>query len=373
MHRSQYSNLRAGLVATALSVAVGATAALAAEKPTVDSIIAAAGKIDDTSFCGTKQITVGVHDGFGINGWSKSSMAAVRSELARCANVKQVVRIGQGDLQKSIADVNGLVAQGIDGLVIIPDFGKAQLPSIKNATKAGVKVEPWAADPGGEAGKDYVSYADYDTKDAGRVLAEWAAKAIHEEGNVVFLGGPAGNPVSVATLAGVVEGLAKYPKVKLLTGDKDWPLTNWDAAQAQKTMVALLSQYPKIDAVINDSDGFSGLGVLRAYESANRPLVPYAVFESNQLACDFLKLKPKNPNFELATMSTRNWIGRIAARKAVSAIQGIPNDEPDIYKLPLFEDTLGGLAPQCDPALPPDAYISAKLTPEDLEKYGKVE
>src|ERR1700760_4023141 len=57
-------------------------------------LIETAAKTTDTSFCGTKPITLGIHDGFGINGWSRASMAAVRSEAAKCANVKQVPRIG---------------------------------------------------------------------------------------------------------------------------------------------------------------------------------------------------------------------------------------------------------------------------------------
>src|ERR1700691_1451861 len=126
-----------------------------------DQIIDAAGKTNDKSFCGTKPIVLGIHDGFGINGWSKSSMAAVRSEAAKCPNVKQVVRIGQGDLQRSISDVNGLVSEGIDALAIIPDWGKSQLPSLRAATDAGVKVVPWAADPAG-TDKDYVAYLDWD-------------------------------------------------------------------------------------------------------------------------------------------------------------------------------------------------------------------
>jgi hypothetical protein len=51
-----------------------------------------------------------------------------------------VVRIGQGDLQRSISDVNGLVSEGVDALAIIPDWGKSQLPSLRAATDAGVKV-----------------------------------------------------------------------------------------------------------------------------------------------------------------------------------------------------------------------------------------
>ena len=119
------------IAAAALTLAAGLAGPVAAADMTADQILAASGVTNDTSFCGTKNITLGIHDGVGINGWSKSSMAAVRSEAAKCPNVKQVVRIGQGDLQKSISDVNGLVAEGIDALVIIPDFGKAQLPSLK--------------------------------------------------------------------------------------------------------------------------------------------------------------------------------------------------------------------------------------------------
>ena len=186
----------------AMATAAG-LAPVAAADMTAEQIIAASGVSDDTSFCGTKPITLGIHDGFGVNGWSKSSMAAVRSEAAKCPNVTQVVRIGQGDLQKSIADVNGLVAEGIDALVIIPDFGKAQLPSIQSATEAGVKVVAWAADPGGVQGKDYVAYVDWDQVDAGTVWAEWTVKAIGGKGNIIFIGGPPGNPVSANSLAGI--------------------------------------------------------------------------------------------------------------------------------------------------------------------------
>src|ERR1700679_1845574 len=117
---------------TVLSAAV-LTGALFAAGPGVagddaTKLIDTAAKNTDTTFCGTKPITLGVHDGFGINGWSRASMAAVRSEAAKCANVKQVPRIGQGDLQRSIGDVNGMVSQGRDALAIIPARGKSQLP-----------------------------------------------------------------------------------------------------------------------------------------------------------------------------------------------------------------------------------------------------
>lgn len=336
----------------------------------VSAIIDDAGMSTDTSWCGTEPITLGIHDGLGANGWSKSSLAAVRSEAAKCPNVTQVVQLGLGSLPDSIAQVNGMVAQGINALVIIPDFGKSQLPSLRSATEAGVKVLPWAADPGGTAGEDYVSYVDYDTKAAGVTLGDWMAEATDEKGKIVYLGGPAGNPVSVATLAGVQESFAKHPGMELLTGFDEFPVTDWDAAKTSQVMASLLSQYPEIDGVIDDADGFTSLGVLRAFQNAGKPLVPLATFENNSLGCQFADLKAANPDYELATISTRNWIGRIAARKAIVAANGGTDTQPDIYALPLYEDSLGGLAPNCDPSLPEDSYLSAKLTAQELTDYG---
>ena len=213
---------------------------------------ATSGTFSNLPFCGTKPITLGIHDGFGINAWSQESYAAVRSEAAKCSNVKQIVVLGGGDLQKSISDVNSMVAQGAKAIVMIPDFGQAQLASIQAATAAGVKVVPWGADPGGTPGKDYVSYVDWSSPIAGTMWANWMVKLLDGKGKVVFLGGPAGNPVTTGQLKSIVKVFAKHPGMKLLTGTKTWPVTNWDPATAQKQMAALLAKYPKIDGLISD-------------------------------------------------------------------------------------------------------------------------
>ena len=114
-------------------------------------------------------------------------------------------------------------------------------------------------------------------------------------------------------------------------------------------------------------------GVVKAFQTVNRPLVPMASLEANDLACGFAANKAANPKYELATISSRNWLGRIAVRKALAAVNGTPETEPSTYSLPFFEDTLGGLAVQCDSKLAPDQYLSNKLTADDLAKYGKTQ
>ncbi|MEQ8737200.1 MAG: hypothetical protein RID59_01380, partial [Hoeflea sp.] len=35
------------------------------------ALVESAGKVEGTEFCGDQPIVLGIHDGFGINGWSK--------------------------------------------------------------------------------------------------------------------------------------------------------------------------------------------------------------------------------------------------------------------------------------------------------------
>jgi ribose transport system substrate-binding protein len=344
-----------------------AATAPASKAPTLtaDQEIANSGVTSDKSFCGTKPLTLGIGDGFGVNAWSQESYAAARSEAAKCSNVKQIVTVGGGDLQKSISDVNSMVAQGAKAIVLIPDFGQAQLASIKQATSAGVKVVPWGADPSGSPGSDYVSYVDWDVPASGKLWAEWMVKALHGKGNVIYTGGPAGNPVGAEQLAAIVQVFKQNPGMKLLTGTKSWPVTNWDPATAQKVTSALLAKYPKIDGIISNY-GTDALASVRAFQAANRKLVPITTLDANGLSCIY-----KDQNIPLSTISSRNWLGRVAARKAIAAAEGVQNTEPDKFDLPFFEDSLGGKPLVCDKSAAPDFYPSNKITVADIQKYGK--
>jgi ribose transport system substrate-binding protein len=346
------------------SAGSGLTISLASE-------LASAGVTSSNAFCGTKPITLGVQDGFGINAWSQESMAAVRSEAAKCSNVKTIVQIGEGNLQTSISQINSMVSQGANALVVIPDFGQAELPAIRAATTAGVKVVPWGADPGGTPGSDYVSYVDWNSGYAGTLWAQWMIKALGGKGNVVMLGGPAGNPVTTAQLQSVVAVFAKNPGMHLLTGNTSWAVTNWDPAQAQKVASSLLAKYPRIDGIISDY-GTDAYAATRAFAAAGRSLVPIATLDANGLGCLYQqKGKAAGSKFQLATISSRNWLGRVAARKAIAAAADVTDNEPSTFQLPIIENSLGSPAPECQSAQAADFYNSDKISPADVTKYGK--
>lgn len=344
-----------------------------------DISVGKVGTMDDfadiASVCGDKPVKVGVVDGFGTNSWSKTVKAEIESEAAKCDAITGVeYAAGRGDLQATNQAIVSMAAKGVDLILVIPDAGpgQAHLPAIRTASRNGATVVNFASDPTGKPGTDYLDYTDWQPSSSGKAWAEWIVDRLGEKGgNVVFLGGPAGAAVSAQEFEGIQAVLAENPQVKLL--NKEPVVTNWDPAQAQQAMAGLLSRYGDIDALIVDYGTAAG-GVVRAYESAGKKLPPMATTDDNALSCGFDALKAKNPGYELATVSSRTWVGRVALRKGLASIQGKDDAEPSIYQLALVEDSTGDTAGAKSPAdacladAPPDASPSSLLTADELGK-----
>jgi ribose transport system substrate-binding protein len=369
---SKKRHLRTGLFVAVGLAAFGPSVAGAAAPGltiTAKQDIAAAGQTKSTAFCGTKPITLGIEDGLGTNAWSQESMTAVRSEAAKCKNVKTIVDIGQGNLQTVISQVDGMASQGAKAIVVIPDFGAAEIPAMQKATSEGVKVVAWAAPPGGTPGTDYDTYVDWNQPAAGTAWANWLVKADKGHGNILMLGGPAGNPNSAAIVKAAAAVFAKHPGMKLLLGNKGYAVTNWDPATAQQVMGSLLAKYPKIDGIIADY-GTVALAGEQALKAAHRPLVPVASLDTNGMSCLYKADHKSNPNFQIASTSDHNWMGRVAARHAIAAAEGVKDNEPSIFDLSFWENTLTGPA-KCEANRSPSFYDSNQLSPALIAKYGK--
>jgi ribose transport system substrate-binding protein len=331
--------------------------------------------IDIADVCpeGATDMTLGVVDGYGTNTWSKTVLAEIESEAAKCAAITSVEFVaGRGDLEATTTGITSLAAKGTDIILVIPDAGpgEAHLPAIRQATQAGSYVINFASDPQGETGVDYLDYVDQDAVFVGKTKAEWIVDQLGEAGgNVVFLGGPAGALVSSQEFEGLTSVFDENPQITLLTPEP--VVTNWDPAQAQQAMAGLLAQHPQIDAVVADY-GASATGALRAFEAAGLELPILSSTDDNGLSCGFADLKAANPGYELSTVSSRTWVGRVALRKAIAAVQGGSDTEPSIFELAIFEDstgdTAGSITPDegCLPEAPADATPSTLLSSDEI-------
>src|SRR3984885_7299876 len=185
-------------------------------------------------WCGPKQASIALADGFGDNTWRELTRYSAVTIAAQCPSVtKYVYTNGEGNTQKAISDIDSLVAQGVTAIVDFPDAGKAMLPVLTKAYQAGTIVVPYRVDPGGTAGQNYNAYLSTNFTSAGVLWGKDVATALNGKGNVVFLGGPPANSQSLEEYQGLQSVFKNYPGIHII-GQKPYNVTNWDPAMTQQ-------------------------------------------------------------------------------------------------------------------------------------------
>ena len=318
---------------------------------------------DTPSWCGPKQATLALLDGYGGNSWRQVTTASGKEEALKCPSItKYEYADGQGDTQKSISDIKAMAAKGIDALVVFPDAGPAMLPAITSVYKSGKVIVPYRVEAGGKPGVNYNKFIGTDFKNDGINWGNWIKGVLPNGGNLLFLSGPAGNSQGLDELAGLKSVLG--PEYKFLNPEP-FDVTNWDPALTQKVLTAEIAKNPKIDVIVSDF-GPSLVGALPLFEKSGRSIPALATSDGNSLGCFWTDHHKNNPDFKLFTVSTENDNVRLAVQWAVAAATGGTPPTEEIFKGPVFENSVTGQPHpvQCRPDLPGAIYLSAQLPAE---------
>jgi ribose transport system substrate-binding protein len=324
------------------------------------------------SWCGPKKITLGLTDGFGGNSWRLVTTASARSEAAKCPSVQSLSYAdGQGNTQKAISDIQGMVAKGINALVVFPDAGKAILPALTSSYKAHVVTVPYRVTPGGKAGTNFDVFVDTNFADAGELWGKWIRQVLPKGGNVLMLSGPQGNSQGLEELQGLHKILDPTHKYTFI-GAKPFEVTNWDPALTQKVLSADIAKYPKIDVIVSDF-GPSLVGALPEFQKSGRTIPALATSDGNVLGCFWQKNHAANPTFKLFTVSTQNDHARLAIDWAVALATGGKKPSTTHFPSRAFENSVSGKPHpvECKASLPGDIYLSAELSPSTQAKLVK--
>ena len=319
---------------------------------------------DITPLCGTKPTRVALVDGYGGDTWRKITLAELKDEASKCANITEIQYAeAGGDAQTYNAAINGYVAQGFDIILAFTDFGEAGLPAYRSAHMAGATMVPYFNDLSGTPGTDYAVNPYQDSFAVGRQFAEWIGATV-KEGNVVMLGGTPGSSSSQVFIDGFKDGLAEYPGLTLL--DENYIVTNWNPADAQRAVTGLIAKYPQIDAIASDY-GVTSLAAVKAFEQAGLPVPAMAaIATSNEFNCKYLAAKAEGKAWRYLALDGSTADIRFALRHAMAAFQGLENDEPLGVVPYVYADSTAGIDPKCDETAPPDADLSSLLPPEKL-------
>ncbi|MBT8200286.1 MAG: substrate-binding domain-containing protein [Acidimicrobiia bacterium] len=321
---------------------------------------------DRPSWCGPDEIKLGFTDGFGGNSWRLVTTAAGEDEAAKCPSVVEFVYAdGQGDTQKAISDIQGMVATGVDALVVFPDASEAILPALRSAYEAGVVTVPYRVFPGGEDGVDYTRYIGLNSADDGVTWANWIKEILPDGGNVLMLSGPAGNSQGTLESEGLHNTLEPEGKYTFI-GEQPFEVTNWDPALTQQVLTAAIAKFPEIDVIVSDF-GPSLVGALPEFEKSGRSIPAIATSDGNLLGCFWHDNQENNPDFKLMTIQTGNDHVRLAMQWAIALATGGETPSATAHSHLVFENSVTGdpNAVQCEPDLPGDIYLSAEMSGAD--------
>jgi len=162
---------------------------------------------------------------------------------------------------KQVGDVEDLMVKGIDALVILAHDSAPLTPVVEKAYNSNILVV--SVDRGLTKPVEHI-YVAGDNPGLGRVSAEWMAKELNYEGDIVVL---EGIPCVINTerVEAFNEVMAKYPKIRILDSQPAY----WQTEKGLEIMENYLQKYRKIDAVWAQDDDILK-GVLQAYRESGR-------------------------------------------------------------------------------------------------------
>lgn len=190
-------------------------------------------------------------------------------DTAETCNWDLITTDAGGSAAKQVADVDSMIAQGIDVLFLPPREEKPLIPAVKKAAAAGIPtfLVDRSVDPNNaKAGVDYVSFLGSDFIDQGRRVAEWTIENFEgDKAVVVQLEGTTGSSPANDRKKGFDDAIAKDPRFTIVasqTGD-------FARDKGRQVMETLLQAHPDVDVVYAHNDEMA-IGAIQALELAGR-------------------------------------------------------------------------------------------------------
>ena len=200
-----------------------------------------------------QDMTVGVSwSNFQEERW-KTDEAAIQEALD-AAGAEYVSTDAQSSSSKQIADVESLIAQGVDALIILAWDSEAIGPAVEAAAAEGIPVVAYDR----LIEDDRTFYLTFDNVEVGRMQARAILEA-QPTGNYVMIKGAATDPNADFLRGGQQEVLQDAIDAGDITIVGEQYTDGWQPANAQRNMEQILTANDnQVDAVVASNDGTAG-------------------------------------------------------------------------------------------------------------------
>ena len=251
--------------------------------------------------------------------WSKYDKACMLDELKKYPDWSYIETDAQASAEKQTADVQNLVARGVNALAIVPYSSSSIKTAAAEAVANGIPTIGYDIQvemPG-------VFYLSFDNAEVGRIEAR-GVLAVKPEGRYVYIKGSPTMEITEFLHRGQVEVLKHSidaGKIKIVGEQYS---EGWKPEAAQTAMEQILTATDnKVDAVVASNDGTAGGVVAALTEQGLVGKVPVSgqdgdIAALNRIAKGFQTVSAWKNSCDL---------GRMAVKVAVALATGTPGDK----------------------------------------------
>ena len=218
------------------------------------------------SAAGGSDVAIGISNGYFGSEWRNQMMASAEEQFVKYKAAgeagKLVVQQAGADVSQQIADVRNMIRANLSVITMNANSASALNGVINEAKKANIPVVSFDQ----RVTNPYALNVTVDHYTWGQRYAAWIADTLGGKGKMVVMDGLPGHPAAEARRKAALDTFKRFPDIEVVwSGYGDW-----DHAKAQAVMATVIAAQPKIDgAFVEDA---MGLGVLRAFQNAHRPI-----------------------------------------------------------------------------------------------------
>jgi galactofuranose transport system substrate-binding protein len=191
---------------------------------------------------------------------TKSIMDEARSQGATLIRTD-----ANSQLAKQVSDIEGLLAKGVQLLVVAPLDAAGLQPALDAARAKRVPVVTIDRLITSRPCSDYLTFIGSDFVSQGRRAAQALIKATGGTGKVAVLLGSSGNGVTTDRTRGFLDALTSAPRLGVVAQQT----ANFDRAQGRTVTAAILRAHPDVTAVYAENDEM-GVGAVAAISASGR-------------------------------------------------------------------------------------------------------
>ena len=201
------------------------------------------------------------------NPWRIAQTESMQSEAAKLGH-QLVYTDAAGSAAKQVADVNSMIAQGVDLIFLAPREEKPLIPAVMAAKKAGIPVillDRNVDQSLAKAGEDYATFIGSDFVQEGQRMAEWLLKNKPEGAKIIELEGTTGSSPANDRKKGFDEALAGKAGFEIVasqTGD-------FARDKGRQVAESLLQAHPDANVIYAHNDEMA-MGAIAALEAAGK-------------------------------------------------------------------------------------------------------